>query len=258
MTKRDFSFDLAGRVVVVTGAAQGIGAATAQLFAESGAKTVVHYNSNQHGAEGVVETIERRGGNAHVVQGDLRNEDEVRRLIEGTVQRFRGLDVLVNNVGIYPNDTIGAMTLDSWRDVYQTNVESAFLCIKHAISHLEGSSAASVINIASINAFRPGYEHAHYNSSKAALVSLTKSAAQELGPKGIRVNSVSPGLVWREGIETAWSDGVERWQARAPLTRLGLPEDVAGACLFLSSSAASWITGHDLIVDGGVSSASAF
>ncbi len=258
MQKRDYSFDLAGKVAVVTGATQGIGAATAQLFAESGAQTVVHYNSNRHGAEEVVESIEHRGGHAHAVQGDLRNEDDVRRLIERTVQRFHGLDVLVNNVGIYPNDTISSMTLDSWRDVNQTNVESAFLCIKHAMSHLEGSAAASVINIASINAFRPGHEQAHYNSSKAALVSLTKSAAQELGPKGIRVNSVSPGLVWREGIETTWPDGVERWQARAPLTRLGLPGDIAAACLFLASPASSWITGHDLIVDGGASSASAY
>lgn len=145
MQHRDYSFDLAGKVAVVTGAAQGIGAAIARRFAESGAQVVVHYNSDQHGAEEVVEAIEHGGGRAHAVQGDVRDEDEVCRLIEGTIERFRGLDVLVNNVGIYPKDTIDSMTVDSWRDVYQTNVESAFLCIKHAMSHLEGSAAASWI-----------------------------------------------------------------------------------------------------------------
>lgn len=258
MPNRSCSFDLTGRVAIVTGASQGIGASIAQQFAESGALTIVHYNSNRRGAEAVVDAVVQSGGTAQVVQADLKEEGQVRSVIERARECFGGLDVLVNNAGIYPNQTIETLSIDEWRRMYETNVESAFLCLKYAVPLLENSSAASVINIASISATSPGYQHSHYNSSKAALVSFTKSAAQELGAKAIRVNSISPGLVWREGLEEAWPDGVERWLSKVPLGRLGMPDEIASACLFLASSASSWITGHDLVVDGGILSTSAY
>ncbi len=110
----------------------------------------------------------------------------------------------------------------------------------------------AIVNIGSISASNPATDHSHYNSAKAAVLMFTRSCAQELGPFGIRVNSVSPGLIHKDGIEEAWPEGVERWQSRAPLRRLGEPEDIADACLFLASPAARWITGHNLVVDGGV------
>ncbi len=159
---------------------------------------------------------------------------------------------------MFPNQSIEDMTVNEWREMYAANVETAFLCVKHAIPFMEHSDHAAVINIASISASRPGHMHSHYNSSKAALVSFTKSMAQELAPKGIRVNCISPGLIERKGIEKSWPDGVERWLSRAPLARLGKPEDVARGCLFLASPASARITGHNLVIDGGISSTSAY
>ena len=252
------TFDLTDRVAIVTGASRGIGASIAQQLAESGAKTVVHYRSDKTGALEVAEGIRASGGDAYVVQADLSDEEQVRQMIEQVQHNSGGIDILVNNAGIYPSRSIEDMSQAEWREMHEANVETAFLCLKHAIPCLEKSEHASIINIASISATHPGPDHSHYNSSKAALISFTKSAAQELAPKGIRVNSVSPGLIWREGIEKSWPDGVNRWLAKVPLERLGQAEDIANGCLFLASSASSWITGHNLVIDGGISSTTAY
>jgi len=251
-------FDLTNRVAIVTGASQGIGAAIAKQLAESGAKTVIHCRSNKADAIKVAEAIQTSGGIAHVVQADLSDEAQVRQMIGQVQSKFGGIDILVNNAGMFPTQSIENMTINEWREMYEANMETAFLCSKHAIHCLEQSDHAAIINIASISATHPGPEHSHYNSAKAALVSFTKSAAQELAPKSIRVNCVSPGLIWREGIEESWPDGVKRWLAKAPLARLGKPEDIAMGCLFLASPASAWITGHNLVIDGGISSTGAF
>ncbi len=251
-------FDLSNRVALVTGASQGIGAAIAKQLAESGAKTVVHCRSNKADALKVAEAIQASGGIAHVVQADLSDEAQVCQMIDQVQSEFGGIDILVNNAGMFPTQSIENMTINEWREMYEANMETAFLCVKHAMPCLEQSEYASIINIASISATHPGPDHSHYNSAKAALVSFTKSAAQELAPKGIRVNCVSPGLIWRDGIEENWPDGVKRWLAKVPLARLGKPEDIAMGCLFLASPASAWITGHNLVIDGGISSTGAF
>lgn len=251
-------FDLTDRVAIVTGASQGIGAAIAKQLAESGAKTVVHCRSNKADALKVAETIQASGGIAHVVQADLSDEEQVLQMIDQVQREFGGIDILVNNAGMFPNQSIENMMIKEWREMFEANMETAFLCTKHAIPWLELSDHAVIINIASISATHPGPEHSHYNSAKAALVSFTKSAAQELAAKGIRVNCVSPGLIGREGLEQSWPDGVTSWLAKAPLARLGKPEDIAMGCLFLASPASAWITGHNLVIDGGISSTSAY
>lgn len=252
------SFDLTDRVAIVTGASQGIGASIAKQLSTAGAKTAVHYRSSQADAMKVAEAIRASGGVAQVVQADLSDEHQVRQMIDRVQTEFGGIDILVNNAGMFPTQSIENMTISEWRKMYEANMETAFLCVKHAIPSLKQSEHASIINIASISATHPGPEHSHYNSSKAALVSFTKSAAQELAPKGIRVNCVSPGLIEREGIEESWPDGVARWLAKAPLARLGKPEDIAMGCVFLASSASAWITGHNLVIDGGISSTGAY
>jgi 3-oxoacyl-[acyl-carrier protein] reductase len=132
-----------------------------------------------------------------------------------------------------------------------TNLTSVFACTQAAAEVM--GPGGSVTHIASVEARNPAPEHAHYSVSKAAIVTHARAAALEYGPHGIRVNTVSPGLIDREGLAEAWPEGVERWLRKAPLGRLGRPEDVADACVFLASPLASWITGHDLAVDGGVS-----
>ncbi len=256
--KMQSPFDLSGRVAIVTGASRGIGASIASALALAGVTVAVHYRSGRDSALKVVASITERGGTALPFEADLTNEYEVTRLMDSVVRDFGGFDILVNNAGIFPNQSIGHMTIDEWREMYQTNVETAFLCVKTAVPYLELSSSPSIINIASISALSPSYDHSHYNSSKAALVSFSASAAQELGPKGVRVNCISPGLIWREGLEKDWSDGVERWMSKVPLGRLGKPEDIANGCLFLASSASAWITGQNLIIDGGILSASIY
>ena len=233
-----------------TGAGSGLGQGIARRFAEAGARVIVHYRSNREGAQAVVGQI---GPSALALQADLSDEAAVAALVEHAVAAMGRIDVLVNNAGTYPLHGLLEMTASAWDEVINANLRSAFLCTQAvARQMIAQSSGGAIVNITSIEAENPAPLHSHYNAAKAGLAMLTKSSALELGSSGIRVNAVAPGLIWREGIEQAWPDGVERWQRRAPLGRLGMPEDVADACLFLASAAARWITGATLLVDGGV------
>lgn len=247
--------DLAGKVALVTGASQNIGAGIARRLAEAGAAVVVHYRSRADGAAGVVDSIVAAGGKAHALQADLAEPSGVDRLISGTLQVFGALDIAINNAGSFPVRPLLEMTFAEWQAMYADNVESAFLCTQAAGRHMRAAGGGAIVNVASIESLAPAPEHSHYSSAKAAVAMFTRAAAQELGPYGIRVNAVSPGLVARPGIAQDWPDGVERWMKQVPLGRLADAEDVADACLFLASPAARFISGHNLLVDGGMLSA---
>lgn len=246
--------DFTGKAVIVTGASQGIGAGIALRFAEAGASVVVHYRGGESGANEIVDKIKGSGGQAITVQADLSARQAVELLVAETVESLGRLDVIINNAGIFPNAGLLEMGLDEWHAMYSANVDTTFLCTQAAARQMKKTAGGAIINIASISALNPGSDHSHYNSAKAAVVMFTRSAAQELGPYDIRVNAVSPGLIERPGIEDQWPDGVSRWRDKSPLGRMGTPEDIADACLFLSSPAARWITGQNLVVDGGVMS----
>ena len=250
--------NLAGKVAIVTGASQGIGASIARRFAEAGASVVVHYRRKADDAAEVAASITATGGQAACIQADLSNAAAAAGLIDQSVVRFGRLDILVNNAGMFPTESLLEMTADEWRAMYASVVDTAMLATQAAARHMKSSGGGAIVNIASIGAIQPAPEHSHYNSAKAAVVMFTKSAALEFGRYGIRVNAVSPGLIARPGIEEEWPDGVARWQAKALLGRLGQPEDVADACLFLASPAARWITGQNLVVDGGVTSSAIY
>ena len=247
-------FDFTGKAVIVTGASQGIGAGIALRFSEAGASVVVHYRGGESGANELVDNIKGRGGQAITLQADLSDRQAVELLVTETVKSLGGLDVIINNAGIFPNAGLLGMGLDEWHAMYSANVDTTFLCTQAAALQMKKTGGGAIVNMASISALNPGSDHSHYNSAKAAVVMFTRSAAQELGPFDIRVNAVSPGLIERPGIEDQWPDGVSRWQHQSPLGRMGSPEDIADACLFLASPAARWITGQNLIVDGGVMS----
>jgi NAD(P)-dependent dehydrogenase (short-subunit alcohol dehydrogenase family) len=246
-------FNFNGKVVLVTGGASGLGRSISQAFADAGATLAINYRSSVGPANQLVEEITGRGGQALAIQADVTDQSQVAQMIAQIVETYGQLDVLVNNAGIYPLTPFLEMPAEEWDQVLEANLRSTFLVTQaFARKMAEQGQGGAVVNIASIEGINPAPGHSHYDAAKGGVIMLTKSMAAELGQHGIRVNAVSPGLIWREGLDQDWPDGVARYKEASSLKRLGLPEDIAGACLFLASSSASWITGINLIVDGGV------
>ncbi|MDA8409594.1 MAG: SDR family oxidoreductase [Treponema sp.] len=246
--------DFGGKTVLVTGASGNLGLGIALVFARAGASIVLHYRDHPERAEAAAAALP--GPGHHVcLAADGANEASVRRCVDEAARLSgeAGLAVLVNNAGSYPSSPLLELEQASWIEVIEANLGSAHLFTSAAARHM--LPGAAIVNIASIEGLRPVRGHAHYAAAKAALISYTQTSALELGPLGIRVNSVSPGLVDRTGLAAAWPEGYRRFIAAAPLGRTGHPEEVGNACLFLASPAASWITGANLVVDGGVSAA---
>jgi len=250
--------DLRGRTAIVTGAGAGIGAAIALRLAEAGAAVMVHFHANAEGAAAIVDQIVQRGGKAEHHDGDLTTAEGARGLVEATMAYFGATDIVVNNAGIYPLSSIADMDPDAWQAVVAANLTTTHLMTQAAASAIDDDRGGAVVNIASIEASNVAPMHSHYIAAKAGVVMYTKAAAREFGPRNIRVNVVSPGLIWKEGLDEAWPDGVTRYRRAAPLGRLGAAMDVADAVLFLASDASRWITGAELIVDGGVLTSTAY
>jgi NAD(P)-dependent dehydrogenase (short-subunit alcohol dehydrogenase family) len=245
--------NLTGKTLLVTGSSGGIGAGIAGRLYEAGANVMVHATANRAGVEGVAAALNNQvsGNRVAVVMGDVERDAE--RLIAETIAHFGRIDGLINNAGIQPVKPLLEITQQDSAEMMRVNVQGVMalsgVAARRMISQADGGA---IVNIASIEGLQPALNHAHYASSKAALLMYTRAAALELGRHGIRVNAIAPGLIHRDGLEAAWPDGVNRWRAAAPLTRLGMPEDVADAALFLISSGARWITGATLVVDGGM------
>ncbi len=242
---------LDGKVALVTGASRGIGRATAGLLAASGASVVVSSRKAEALLE-VVEAIEDAGGVAHAVAANAGEPDQAEACVAAAVERFGALDLLVNNAATNPY--FGAATdidLARYDKTFQVNLRGPLVWTQAAVAHgLGGRPGAAVVNVASIGGMtiEPGI--GIYNTTKAALVHLTKVLGSELGP-AVRVNAVAPGLVKTDMARGLWEGKEEAIGRRMPTGRLGEPADIANAILFLLSDAASWITGHTLVVDGG-------
>jgi NAD(P)-dependent dehydrogenase (short-subunit alcohol dehydrogenase family) len=251
--------DLRGRTALVTGAGSGIGSGIALRLAEAGARVIVHYQASEQGAQRIASAIRARGGATLTSHADLTNAAAVQRLLDEARAADMLPDLVVNNAGRYPLGTILDMSPADWQAVVDANLTSVHLVTQAVAARLrDAGQPGAIVNIASIEASNVAPAHSHYSAAKAGVVMYTRAAARELGPLGIRVNAVSPGLVWRPGLDEAWPDGVTRYLAAAALGRLGAFEDVADACLFLLSPAARWITGAELVVDGGVLTNRAF
>lgn len=249
------SVDLSGFVCVVTGISDGgLGPGIAARFVDAGANVALIYRSAAEFAINLAADLS--DGDVQVeafVCEDLSDATQVSTVFEQVSNRFGRIDTLVNNAGVQPVVRLAEMTSAEWESVMAVNTGSVFAATQAAVQAMVMTGGGSVVNIASIEGHRAAKGHAHYSASKAAILMHTKAAAVECADSGVRVNSVSPGLIDRPGLDDAWPSGVERWKSVAPLGRLGTPEDIGSACVFLASPLASWMTGVDLIVDGGVS-----
>ncbi len=244
---------LQDKVAVVTGASKGIGAGIAKAFAEAGAKVVVNYAKDKMRAAKVVDDIIKLGGDAMAVQADISMKDDVDRLFQETLNSFHRIDILVNNAGIYDVTMLEDITVDNLHENINTNLIGAILCVQRA-AHFMGENGGSVINISSTVSINPMPGTLVYAATKAALDNVTKVLAKELGPKKIRVNTISPGITETEGSHEKGFMGGE-WEAQLlaqiPLGRIAQPEDIAKAAVFLASDDAGWVTGERLQVAGG-------
>ena len=243
------TLSLSGLNALVTGASSGLGPAIAARLDAAGASVCIHYHRNQAGADELAATL---GNATATVQADLGSTSDVRRLFREATGALGPIDILINCAAAESQDVADLEQLDPdrWAATQRTNVEAPLLLTQLFAAQ---SRPGAIVNISSIEGSRPAPGHSHYGASKAALEMLTRSAALEYGPRNIRVNAIAPGLIHREGIETGWPEGVAAWKAAAPLGRLVAPRDIADACVFLCSDAASSITGTVLTVDCGLS-----
>jgi 3-oxoacyl-[acyl-carrier protein] reductase len=244
---------LDGKVAVVTGASKGIGAEIARQLAAAGASVVVNYASSKAGADKVVADITAKGGKAVAVGGDVSKAAEAQGIIEAAVKAYGRLDVLVNNSGVYEFAPLEAVTEESFHRLFNINVLGLLLTTQAAVKHLK--EGGSVINIGSgVTRLTPP-NSAVYTATKGAVDAITGVLSKELGPKGIRVNSINPGIVETEGSVAGGfigSDMEKGFVAQTPLGRTGRPGDIASIAVFLASDDAGWLTGETLIAAGGM------
>jgi len=245
---------LGTKVAVVTGGSKGIGASIAKYLAAEGAAVVVNYSSSKAGADRVVAEITAKGGRAISVQANVARQADIQKLFAAAKQAYGQVDILVNNAGIYEFAPLEAVTAEHFHRMFDLNVLGLILASQEAVKHF-GPEGGSIVNISSVVSTLAPPNASVYSATKAAVDAVTRSLAKELGPRKIRVNSVNPGMVETEGVHAAgFAEGEMRKQTEAstPLGRIGQPDDIAPAVVFLASPESAWITGETLYTSGGL------
>ncbi len=243
---------LDGKTAIVTGASRGIGAEIAKYLAKEGARVAVNYSGSQSKAEEVVKAIEAAGGEAFAIQASVADSESVKEMIAATMERFGSIDILVNNAGITRDNLLMRMKESEWDDVINTNLKGVFLCTKAVTRQMMKQRAGRIINIASIVGVSGNAGQANYVAAKAGVIGLTKTTAKELASRNINVNAIAPGFITTEMTEQLPEEVKTQMLTQIPLSKLGNPEDVAKAVVFLASEDSNYITGQTLHVDGGM------
>ncbi len=242
---------LKNKIALITGSSRGIGKATALLFAKEGAKVAVNYFSSEKEAFSVVDEIKKIGSEAIAIKCNVSQENEVKEMIQKTIDAFGKIDILVNNAGIVYDLPLFKKTLEQWKRTLDVNLIGVFLCSKYASEHMLKVGSGVIINISSTNGINTNNpESADYDTSKAGVISLTKNLAEELAPK-IRVNCIAPGWVDTDINKDLPKDFVKEQKEKTFVKRFAKPEEIAAVALFLASNDASFVNGSIVVADGG-------
>ncbi len=243
--------ELTGKRALVTGSKSGIGFAIAKRLVQAGAEIILHARNDSSEVEAAkIKLAKLANEDISTVFGDFSDPNSCCSLFEAIKKESKPIDILVNNAAIQPVCALADLGPSEISQMLETNLQVPIMMTRYFAEYSE--NGGSIVNICSIEGITPAINHSHYAASKAGLINFTKASALELGSKNIRVNSICPGLTDRQNLDKDWPQGVQNWLENVPLKRLGTGEDIANATLFLVSDAASFITGANLIVDGGM------
>lgn len=241
------------QVVLVTGASGGIGKAVAEKFAQNGYRVAVHYHNGKERAEALQKQLEQQGCSVMTIQADLRDSMQVQAMIGQIERSWGGVDVLVNNAGVAQQKLFTDITDEEWRNMFAVHVDGAFYCSRAVLPAMIQKKRGCIINVSSMWGQIGGSCEVHYSAAKGALQAMTQALAKEVGPSGIRVNCVAPGVILTEMNTRMFDqDTLEALKEETPLETLGTTEDVANMIYFLASAEAGFITGQIIGVNGGM------
>ncbi len=243
---------LTGKTALITGGSRGIGRAAALELARLGANVIINYRGNAEAAAEVQARIEEQGGKAIAIAADVGQSAEVDRLFTTIAQTFSNVDILVNNAGLTRDTLLMRMSEEDWDAVLTTNLKSTYLCSKAVLRGMLKARWGRIVNVSSLAGLVGNAGQTNYAAAKAGVIAMTKSLAQEVGSRGITVNAVAPGLIETEMVAHLPDEVRKAILSHVALGRIGTPEDVAAAIGFLCTPAAGYITGHVLVIDGGV------